>query len=146
MVAKLFNIVQPSLAVFGAKDAQQTRVIQRMVRDLNFAVEIIVGPIVRESDGLAMSSRNALLTDTERAEAIGIREALVSARTLVKQGERNAARVREHARSDSTAGPRPDDRHLARDPARALANDSAVGLNGHWAHTSTARPGSRRSG
>jgi pantoate--beta-alanine ligase len=96
VVAKLFNIVQPNVAVFGAKDAQQTRVIQRMVRDLNFPVEIVVGPTVRENDGLAMSSRNALLTDPERKAAVRIREALVSARTLVEQGETDAGCIREH--------------------------------------------------
>ncbi|MDA0322675.1 MAG: pantoate--beta-alanine ligase [Verrucomicrobia bacterium] len=96
VVAKLFNIVQPHVAVFGAKDAQQARVIQRMTRDLNFPIEIIVAPTVREEDGLAMSSRNALLTPPQRAEASRIRQALLSAKALIDQGERDPEIIRRH--------------------------------------------------
>ena len=76
VVAKLFNITLPDFAVFGQKDAQQALIIQRMVKDLNFPVEIIIVPLVRESDGLAMSSRNRYLNDDERRKALSISQAL----------------------------------------------------------------------
>lgn len=90
VVAKLFNLVLPDCAVFGEKDAQQLRIIRRMVRDLAFPVEIVSGPTVREADGLAMSSRNALLTPEERAQAVCLRRALVEAERLYRSGERSA--------------------------------------------------------
>ena len=90
VVAKLFNIVQPDLAVFGEKDAQQLRIIERMVRDLNFPVRIIRGPIVREPDGLAMSSRNKYLTDARRTDALCLQHALGLAQERVRNGERSA--------------------------------------------------------
>jgi pantoate--beta-alanine ligase len=95
VVLKLFNLVQPAIAVFGEKDAQQLRVIRRMVRDLNVPVEIVPGPTGREPDGLAMSSRNRLLTPEERAEAVWLSRALAEAREAYAAGERNAAVVRE---------------------------------------------------
>ena len=91
IVAKLFNIVQPDLAVFGRKDAQQAIIIKRMVSDLNFPIEIVVAPIVRESDGLAMSSRNTYLTPAERHQAPVIFRALTKAVGLVQKGERRSA-------------------------------------------------------
>ena len=95
VVAKLFNIVQPDLAVFGEKDAQQLRIIERMVRDLNVPVQIIRGPIVREPDGLAMSSRNKYLSDTQRADALCLQHALGLAKERIRNGERTTAAIRQ---------------------------------------------------
>ena len=94
VVAKLFNLVQPDFAVLGRKDAQQLRVVERMVRDLNFPVEIVRGDIVREPDGLAMSSRNANLSVEERAQALCLRKSLDAAQALIEQGERSVERVK----------------------------------------------------
>ena len=85
VVAKLFNATRPHLAVFGMKDAQQFFVIKRMTRDLNFGIEIVPGPTVREPDGLAMSSRNRYLSPEERAEAPVLYRALLVAKDLVEQ-------------------------------------------------------------
>lgn len=95
VVCKLFNIVQPDVAVFGQKDAQQAIIIRRMVMDLNFPLTIIVAPIVREADGLAMSSRNVYLTPVERVQAPVIYQALQAARQAVAAGERRAAVIHE---------------------------------------------------
>ncbi|MFC1692812.1 pantoate--beta-alanine ligase [Candidatus Latescibacterota bacterium] len=86
VVAKLFNIVMPHIAVFGQKDAQQLAVIRRMVRDLNMDIEIDAGPIIREPDGLAMSSRNNFLNPEEHRQATVLYRALCSAEELVKSG------------------------------------------------------------
>lgn len=90
VVAKLFNLVRPDRAYFGQKDAQQALVIQRMVIDLNFPVEIVVCPIVREEDGLAMSSRNRNLPPELRERALALREALVLGREMIQSKEYNA--------------------------------------------------------
>ncbi len=95
VVAKLFNIIQPDVAVFGQKDAQQAVIIRQMVRDLNFPTQIIVAPIVREPDGLAMSSRNVYLTPEERQQAPIIFKALQAARENVKNGLTDANQVRD---------------------------------------------------
>ncbi|RJO64078.1 MAG: pantoate--beta-alanine ligase [Candidatus Omnitrophota bacterium] len=93
VVAKLFHIVEPTIAYFGLKDAQQALVVDRMMQDLNFPVRIKVLPIAREKDLLAMSSRNAYLNARQRKEAAILPEALLLAYKLVKQGERNASVV-----------------------------------------------------
>ncbi len=99
VVAKLFNSFQPDKAYFGQKDAQQVAVLKRMVRDLDFPVEIVVCPTVRESDGLALSSRNAYLNAGERKAAIVLHRALSAARSSYESGERNADAVRERMRA-----------------------------------------------
>ena len=93
VVAKLFNLLQPQVAVFGEKDAQQVRLIQQMVRDLNFPIRIVFAPIVRDPDGLAMSSRNTYLSSAERHAALCLVQSLQLARNLYRQGERNAAKI-----------------------------------------------------
>lgn len=95
VVSKLFHIVEPDLAFFGQKDAAQVAIIKRMVRDLNMPVEIVVCPIVREPDGLAMSSRNAYLTPEQRKSALVLSRALRRVQQVFDQGERNAARLIE---------------------------------------------------
>jgi pantoate--beta-alanine ligase len=99
VVAKLFNIVQPSRAYFGQKDAQQVVVIKRMVADLNMGVEIVVVPTVRESDGLAMSSRNIYLSSRERQAATILFKALTLARQLRQGGEKYAEKIRRQMTS-----------------------------------------------
>ena len=93
VVAKLFNLVQPQVAVFGEKDGQQLRIIRRMVRDLRFPVEIVAGPTVREPDGLALSSRNQYLTPEQRPQAAGLRRALDEAERLFAAGERDPQKL-----------------------------------------------------
>jgi len=90
VVTKLFNIVKPDRAYFGRKDAQQAAVIRRMVRDLDMDIEIVVIPIVREADGLAMSSRNRYLAGRLRAEALVLSKAIARARELFAAGERDS--------------------------------------------------------
>ena len=93
IVHKLFNIVQPDIAYFGQKDFQQAVIIKRMVRDLNIPVKIRVLPIVREKDGLAMSSRNKYLNRQQRKEALILFQSLQLAKEALKRGERNSARI-----------------------------------------------------
>jgi len=94
VVAKLFNIFRPDRAYFGQKDAQQLTIIRQMARDLNFGVEIVRCPIVREPDGLALSSRNAYLSEKERKAALVIPRSLSLARNALENGERDAGRIR----------------------------------------------------
>lgn len=106
VVAKLFNAVQPQKAYFGQKDAQQAAVIRRMTLDLNFPIEIIVCPTVREADGLAMSSRNKYLEGEERKAALVLFRALSAAREAYELGERNAEELRRKMKAVITAEPR----------------------------------------
>jgi pantoate--beta-alanine ligase len=94
VVVKLFNIVQPELAVFGAKDYQQAAVVKRMVRDLNFPLKIVVAPILREADGLAMSSRNKYLAGELRAQALVLRRSLDQARAAVRKSAQPSSAAR----------------------------------------------------
>jgi len=99
VVAKLFNLLLPSTAVFGEKDFQQLAIIRRMVRDLNFPIEIIGVPTVREADGLACSSRNQYLNSEERAQGPALQRALQEARRLFAEGERSAEAIQSAARN-----------------------------------------------
>ncbi len=95
VVAKLFNIVTPDRAYFGEKDAQQLAVIKRMVRDLNFDITVVGCPIVREADGLALSSRNTYLSEAERKAALILNKSLTLGKEIIKEGETDTAKVRE---------------------------------------------------
>lgn len=99
VVAKLFNIIRPTKAYFGQKDAQQAIVVKRMVADLNMDLEIVVVPTVRENDGLAMSSRNIYLNSEERQAATSLFKALTLAKELWQGGERDADRIRHQTAS-----------------------------------------------
>ena len=99
VVTKLFNAVKPHRAYFGQKDAQQCAVIKRMARDLDMGIEIVEMPIVRESDGLAMSSRNQYLSEEDRRNALCISRALFEAESMLRAGERSAKTIKDAVRS-----------------------------------------------
>ncbi|HKH99831.1 MAG TPA: pantoate--beta-alanine ligase [Candidatus Sulfotelmatobacter sp.] len=100
VVAKLFHIVEPDAAFFGQKDAAQVAIIRRMVRDLNLPVEIAVCPIVREPDGLAMSSRNDYLSPEQRKQALALHRSLMRVKQLADAGERSAAKLADAGRAE----------------------------------------------
>lgn len=95
VVSKLFHICQPDRAYFGQKDAQQLLIIKKMVSELNFPLEIVRMPIIRESDGLAMSSRNVYLNEEERQQALVLNQALKMTETDIRDGERNIKKIRQ---------------------------------------------------
>jgi pantoate--beta-alanine ligase len=105
VVSKLFHIVEPDAAFFGQKDAAQVAIIRRMVRDLNLPVEIVVCPIVREADGLAMSSRNVYLNSEQRRQALVLHRSLKRVEQMIKAGERNAALLVAAGREEFAAEP-----------------------------------------
>jgi pantoate--beta-alanine ligase len=131
VVAKLFNIVRPDVAVFGQKDFQQAMLIRRMVRDLSFDIDIVVTPIVREADGLAMSSRNIYLSSEERRAALALSQSLRAAQDQYRAGERNVHWLITSVRSmlQSAEGVRMQYAEIV-DPqtleAPAVANDDSV--------------------
>lgn len=129
VVAKLFNMVQPDVAVFGEKDFQQLLVIRRMALDLDMPVEIIGMPTVRESDGLAMSSRNAYLAPDERQRASALYRALCSARDRLLSGEAGFAEVEAQGLQDlAAAGMRPDYFTVRRSADLGVPSHGASGL------------------
>ncbi len=113
IVAKLFNAVMPQVAVFGQKDAQQAAIIKRMARDLFFDITIIIGPTVREPDGLAMSSRNVYLNKEERREALGLSKSLSLAEKLIREGSRSPENIKERMRALLSEYPGVDVEYIA---------------------------------
>ena len=134
VVAKLFNIVQPDLAFFGQKDAAQVAIIRRMVRDLNMDVEIVVCPIVREADGLAMSSRNAYLDPQQRKQALVLYRALMRMHSWIAGNE-----TRFDPDRSRQAGELPKSRGAKLDYLEIVDRDSLEPVG-----TSAGRAGSRR--
>jgi pantoate--beta-alanine ligase len=116
VVAKLFLQVAPDVAVFGQKDLQQVSVVRRMIRDLDFPIRLLVGPTVREPDGLAMSSRNAYLSPDDRRSAAAFPRALFEGRDRAARGERDAASLTESVRRELEAAGLPPDYVQVVDP------------------------------
>lgn len=113
VVAKIFNVVQPHKAYFGQKDAQQAAVIRQMTRDLNFPIEIIVCPTMREADGLAMSSRNKYLEGDERQAATILFRALSAAKSAYESGEWNAEKLRAFMKDTLASEPRAQPQYVS---------------------------------
>jgi pantoate--beta-alanine ligase len=126
VVAKLFNIVQPTRSYFGQKDAQQTIVLRQLVRDLNFNLEMVIGPTVREPDGLAMSSRNALLSGENREAAPVLFRALSAAKTAYEAGERSGEVLRQIMQQTITAVPQARVDYVSAADPRTLAELDVV--------------------
>jgi pantoate--beta-alanine ligase len=126
IVAKLFNIVQPTRAYFGQKDAQQTIVLRQMIRDLNFNLEMVIAPTMREPDGLAMSSRNALLSAENRAAAPVLFRALNAAKSAYEAGERSGEALRQIMRETITAVPQARIDYVSAADPRTLAEWDVV--------------------
>ena len=103
VVTKLFNAVLPDIAVFGQKDAQQARVLKRMIRDLNFPIKMVIAPIVREADGLAKSSRNKYLSSAERQNALVLSRSLREARAELEKGEKDLSKITSEIAAKITA-------------------------------------------
>lgn len=130
VVAKLFLITQPHLAVFGQKDAQQAFIIRRMARDLNIGAEIVIAPIVREKDGLAMSSRNVYLSPDERNRATALYRSLLKGKEMTEKGEQSLSAVKEAMLSILVAAkPTQIDYIAAVDPETFTELDTIRGKN-----------------
>ena len=130
VVLKLFNLTQPHFAFFGQKDAQQCAVIERMVRDLNVSVEIVRGAIVREEDGLAMSSRNVYLEPSQRAVAPLLYQSLLAASEAYEAGERDAAKLEAIGRAVLAREPGIETQYWEVRDRRSLAPLQKVGADG----------------
>ncbi len=129
IVTKLFHLLAPHAAVFGEKDYQQLAIIRRLVRDLDFDIEIIAAPTVREADGLAFSSRNLYLTAEERQQAPVIRAALLEAAQLAGRGETSAARLLHRARERIESAPLARIDYIELVQAETLQPQTAAGAN-----------------
>jgi pantoate--beta-alanine ligase len=142
VVANLFNIVQPDMAFFGQKDAAQVAIVKKMVRDLNFDVRIVVCPIIRETDGLAMSSRNAYLNPEQRKQALVLYRSLMRVQTLADQGESSSARLKVAGEQVMAEEPavKPDYFEIvSRDTLESVADISSGALVAVAAYVGTTR-------
>jgi len=126
IVAKLFLITSPHIAVFGQKDAQQVAVIRRLIADLNYPIDLIVVPIVRDADGVALSSRNAYLTPAQRREATVLHRSLQRAEACVREGERDSAAVIAEMRSLIAGGSGGDVEYISIADAATLQEQASI--------------------